>query len=305
MNWFKRISMGLDPNAWDMHGTQHRLVNDLPIVDTPFGIIPQKTRSLEDLEKDYKGVHTTQSIQMAAIYANDIATPQDPPVILEITTPQQWFPDIDVSHHFLNYSDWLGYLPYNVKEKLEEEGVKEEVIEDIMDDFERIDLEPEEPDIYDDAGDIIFRQNQRKFPSAVIEYYDSQYEDRSVWAFYNTFILPLVYNQGYMDANLDAWLINQMRFMNEIPDEQVVAIYTFPIFSSEISHEESEIDERGRPKWDYEELTYGIPEMREVWRRPKQYLLFPEAFDIFYHGTTRNRALQALPSLSGVLQNIK
>jgi hypothetical protein len=306
MNWYKKISMGLDPNAWQMHDSTHRLSRDQPLVRTPFGTIIQKQRSKEELEKDYAGVHASQSAEMAAVYANGMATPEDPPVVLEIITSQKWEPDIDAQNLYMDYSGWIGYLPYSVEEKLKEEGINEDVIRDIMDDFDNIDTYDENDNANADASDIIFQNNQKKYPSAIIEYYDSQYGDKAEWAFYNTFILPLVYAEGNIDANLDAWMVNQMRFMQEIPDEQVVAIYTFDLFSTEMSqnYEEEERDESGRLKFDYEDLMSGSPRLEQVWAMPKQEALFPGVFDTFYHGTTKTRALKALPSLSNVLQRL-
>ena len=320
MNWYKKIA-ALEPGAWDWYGTEqtHRIVQDKPYVNSPFGggLIYQKTRPKEELESDYYGVHVTQDPKLAAIYANNFAITEDPPVVIEINNTQKWEIDIDAIKDMLDantiQSEWIdSNLDYSVRDEMRRtpKDKKIEVINSIMNDISDLDFGyDEDQNEWEDVADIISRNAKRRFPSAFIEYWRHFYGENAPKAFHNYFILPMYFNKGKLDNRWQGWIINQMRFMEAVPESQITAIYTLEPFSLELSKEynesdEEKTDENNKKMYGYEDLDYGSPHLTEIWRR-QQNQLFPQVFDIYYHGTTLSRAKAALPELISVLNKIK
>ena len=325
MNWYKiNIKIAaLEPGAWDWHGDEktHRIVQDKPYVNSPFGggLIYQKPRPKEELESDYFGVHVTQDPKLAAVYANNFATPEDPPVVIEINNTQKWEIDIDAIKDMLEIetikSEWIdSNLDYSIRDEIRKtpKENKIEVINSIMNDISDLDIGyNDDYNEWEDIADIVSRNAQRKFPSAFIEYWRHFYGDNAPKAFYNYFILPMYFNKSKLDDKWKGWFINQMRFMEPVPESQVTAIYTLEQFSLELSkgynddNEEQDDEEQGNKKmYGYEDLDYGAPYLTEIWRRQENQL-FPQVFDVYYHGTTLSRAKAALPELISVLNKIK
>ena len=317
MNWYSKIA-ALEPGAWDWHTQTHKIVQDKPYVNSPFGgLIYQKPRPKQELESDYFGVHVTQDPKLAAVYANNFATPEDPPVVVEISNTQKWEIDIDAVKNMFDAetvkSEWLDRnLDYNIRNIISKtpKNKKIDVIEQIMDDIADLDTggDYEDYDSWEDVADVISRNAQRKFPSAFIEYWRHFYGDNAPKAFYNYFILPMYFNKGKLDNRYQGWFINQMRFMEPVQESQVTAIYTFEPFSLELSREYKEdkeqVDENNKKMYGYEDLDYGSPHLTKIWERQQNQLL-PQVFDVFYHGTTLSRARAALPELMSVLNKIK
>jgi len=317
MNWYKKAQ--LDPNAWEFHDNTHRLREDLPFVTVPYGgpgtmaRMPQERKPREQLEERYYGVHVSQSPEVAAIYANGISNKQDPPIILEITTSKGWENDIDAQKSFaLTFVEELSdptltFLDYNIPQKIKEEGLSKDTILDIMIDISNLDYYDEDDSSGDfSISDIILRNKKRQAYSSIVDYFENYYGDKQEEMFYKKFILPIFYKQGELDDRLRGWIINQMRIMDVIPQEEITAIYTFEPYSEKINMhgEEPDADEEGRIIYNYEDLDYGAPKMIEIWRN-KNPQLIPQVFDTFYHGTNLNRAKQAYPQMSGILEKAK
>lgn len=316
-NWYVKIAFPLSPDAWDKHENTHRLRKDLPAVNTMFGRIPQKLRPQEELEKDYRGVHVTKDINIAAVYANGIASIDDPPVVLEIATNQRYEHDIDAIEDGLDFgiiAGWIeDYLDYDIVEKIKEDlgnGIDlYEIIEEIMQDISNIEIYNDSMSESFDFSDQLYQSGRNINPSALIEYFEDYYRhENSTKAFYEKFILPMYYGEGSPDMNIIAYMINQMRFMNDVPDTEIVSIYTFDKYKEgEIGdaymEDYEEYNEEGEYVPTIEDLDYGL-NVKKVWQNPQLELL-PEYFDIYYHGTTVSRAKMALPGLSRILDNIK
>ncbi len=318
MNWYKKTQ--LDPEAWDIHDDIHRLREDLPFVTVPYGgpgaraRIPQERKPREQLEERYYGVHVSQSPEIAAIYANGISSKENPPIVFEITTSKGWENDIDAQKSFaLTFleelaSETLNYLDYDVSQKIKEEGLSESTIQDIMVDISNIDYYDEGDTSGDfSVSDIILRNQQRISFSSIIDYFENHYGNNQEKMFYKKFILPVFYHQGGIDDKLRGWVVNQMRIMNAIPQEEITAIYTFKPFSEEINtdwEDKREVDEKGKVMYDYEDIDYGVPKMIKIWenKNPK---LIPKVFDAYYHGTNLDRAKQAYPQMSTILEKVR
>ena len=321
MNWYNLSKKSaLEPDAWQWHENTHRLLRDMPTVKTPFGTIPQKVKPQQDLAQDYQGVHATQDIQLAAVYANSLATPEDPPVIIEITNTQAWENDIDAINDALDsgiiFDDWFGHLDYDIQDAIKNRGRRdiEDVVSDIMDDIANIDLTGYDDDDWDGSqgvSDVISSNAKRKWPSSFMEYWQHYYGDKAVLAFYHYFLEPILEGSNEVDTRYKGWMVNQMRFMNPVPEEQISAIYTFQPFEDEInddwkedSDEENEEEDNYKQKLTYEDLDYGGISPTKVWQNTTTSHLFPEAFDTYYHGTSLSRAMVSLPGLQNILRRI-
>jgi hypothetical protein len=126
MNWYNRskFAMPLDPGAWSRHEKTHRLLKDMPTIKTPMGTFRNQVSPQHELERRYHGVHATvDSLQLAALYANNISSPQDPPVVVQFSAHQQ--PELDVDSEFDSFGGLMeavqddeeareiGTQPYN------------------------------------------------------------------------------------------------------------------------------------------------------------------------------------------------
>jgi hypothetical protein len=320
MNWYKITKLSaLDPEAWQLYDqTSHRLD-----VDKPFTVIPrigptgklenfklpQPQKSQQELGERYKGVHATKSKEIAALYANNFATKEDPPVILEFATYQHFYTDIDadLSHNMDNVIESIKYDLKDVWKKWVSrirKGFSRLSVRRMMNEIKDLDNYMDQGEQPEDLYEVISQQNQSLNPSEIVNYFDYYYESKAEQEFYNKFLLPVFLEQGYLDPNIQSWLINQMRFMEPIPESQIVGIYTFELFAHDFSdvdyEEQSDYDESGRmimSRFD----DYDIP-FTTIWQ-DKQMGLIP--LETYYHGTTLSRAKAALPQLANVLEGVR
>lgn len=327
--------MPLDPDAYAYEGSPHRLLQHQVIVNTPYGRIPQPqdAKNIEDL---YRGVHATQSFDLAAVYANNRATAQDPPVVIEFTTQQRFQPDVDA----------LNYEMEGITERIKEiEGLEAAIkrwettkkpnwryLKSVFKEVESMSYDDnfESPEEIDwDASDYIADRAKRLLPADVAEFFKTHYPEddekqkmfkfyvpRYLRAFYEQYLRPLFLG-GEWDNRLLSFMQNSMRFMDPINEEEILAIHQVERFNPtpynpweppDSEDEEEPEDEEG-PWYDRrdEEGREMIPDdslydstwsptSSILWESPKR----PTNKDpVYYHGTSLSRAKQAL---SGVLE---
>ncbi|MFA5600056.1 MAG: hypothetical protein WDA06_05605 [Phenylobacterium sp.] len=304
MNWY-RLS-ALDPNAWNWHSKTHRLPSDRNVINTPYGRIIQKVRNNDELQKDYAGVHTTHDINLAAIYANNLSSEKDPPVIIEISTTKAWYPDIDAINSTAVDAEILKEMlsSLDIKNRILKSNNISETIKDIMQDISDLDnvFDDYSGDSVDSVPELIINQSQRNNPSSIVDFFNHYYGSYKIKAFYNNFIMPLYFNSGEIDKNLSSWIVNQMRFLDPIPESEVIGIHTFRPFNEEFNINE-EYEEDGyeedktyqKDKLDYGDVIYGL-DIKTVWKSNYEPLI-NDVFDTVFHGTTLSRAKQAFPYL--------
>jgi len=339
-NWLQKISMPLDPGAWSYEESPHRLQQHQPFVIMPgFGTggytykIPQPQDPTK-LEKDYYGVHVTQNFNLASIYANNRATKDDPPVVIELATDKQWEPDVDA----IKTLDITNYADEKIKEI---EGLEEQIqkfqasgqvdweyitevfseVEDMQDIDDYYGWENEEL-LTETVSEELAKNVKKIAPNIVADFFlsfygtaDSKqlkfefYIPEYLRAFYYYYLVPLFYG-GAHDNRLDAYFIDQMRFMEAIEDEEIIAVYQTEWWKDEIydpyrgfqeeEPEPEEQDEEGRTLLDLEEVMYFSPSSKAIWESPytEQIKRNPQV-QTYYHGTSLSRAKKALPNLLG------
>lgn len=312
----RKTASPLSPDSWQMHENTHRLPSDHHSITTPYGRFHQQSRPQDQLKNDYEGVHTTQDLQLAAVYANSAASAdEDIPVIIQITTSKGWENDIDANNamgaEFYGIIDSLQDL--NIQQRMKGKFNLENVIE-LMEEIQNIDYFTE-GEASDDPDELIAREARNNHPRVVVDFFDYYYGDKAPIAFYNKFVLPVYFKRGQIDNRIGAFLMSQMRFMQEIQDEEITAIYTFQKYDSnnlksdfmdDEDEEQEDNDEEETPKLrqlSYENIINGWLDINKVWEKPHSPLI-PEVYDTYYHGTTLNRAKQALPEMVNILSRI-
>jgi len=305
MNWYKKISQ-LDPSAWKKHEHTHRLLKDMPVVKTPFGKIHQEVRPEEDLEKDYFGVHSTPSMDLASIYANNLGSFDNPPIIFEISTTQKW--DIDVDAIMDGFDEVVAIDgEMDIVERIENaENINDEV-GDIMDEISNMEIYDADYESDNDFSDAISEKAGYKHPRVIVDYFLKYYSD-PVQGFYQKFILPLWFGKGDLDDTYKAYFVGQQRFTKPVTFQEITAIYTVYPYEYEFRHgysedEKENYNEEGKYMPDYEDVDYGL-ETVLLWQNP-QAQLFPNIFEVTYHGTNAERAKQAFPQLSKQIDSAK
>lgn len=313
MSWYKRIhiadDMPLDPDAWQYYNPDqsHRLEKDKPLVRSPFGnrmvYQPQKQ---EDIESKYRGVHGTQDFDLACMYANNFASPQDHPVVLQFTTHQQIHKDIDANtkdydnlYEIIsenNNANRVASLPFNKRQ-----------VENLMEELSNYDNMNYENEEIRNIDENIFQTAQNDHPNAIISYFRDQYKDRAAFFFYRDFLVPLI-NQGIVkDERWKTYVINQVRFHESVSDDQIIAVYQITPWKDlsntrggyNIEDENKEFP--GYEVADIHEDFEFSPTRKQVWRTNNPYLF---EFPSYYHGTTASRAKTALPTLARVFDSM-
>jgi lysozyme family protein len=319
--------MALEPGAYQTDPTPHRLMTHLPSVPSPWGgmriLQPQDPKELEEL---YAGVHASTSSNIAAIYANNRGTKNDPPVVIEFATTQQWEPDVDAMNHYIDYiHEKILEIP-ELRETVEEfeknNTVDWEYINDV---FEEIESDTEWPDFdresSDDINEHLQENAQRGTLADLAEFFKMFYAEegdpkqqtfdfhvpRYLVGFYEWYLVPLVTGQGTMDARIDAWFMNQMRFMEPITEDEILAIYEVTRYNSELyepwnpdtgEEDYRETDDEGRQLISLQDIDYWEPTLSTIWESPNADAIRKKSIPIYYHGTSFSRAQKAL---SGIL----
>lgn len=319
-------AMPLDPNAYATEPTPHRLLTHMDSAPSPWGGVripqPQDPKEIEQL---YAGVHASQSIALAAVYANNRATPDDPGVVIEFATGKQWEPDVDAMNHYIDY----------IHEKVEEiDGLREAItkfeeigdidwqyVEEVFDEIESDDEWPElEREWSEDVNDHLQWQSERGTLSSLADFFKTYYKDdesqrkfdfeppRYIKGFYEWYLVPL-FTGGQMDARIDGWFKNQMRFMESIGEEEILAIYKVERYNPELydpwdadsgAEEYRETDDEGRQLIPKDEVDYWEPSLSTLWEAPNAQTVRAKNIPVYYHGTSLSRAKQALEGILDV-----
>jgi hypothetical protein len=311
MNWYNRskFAMPLDPGAWSRHEKTHRLLKDMPTIKTPMGTFRNQVSPQHELERRYHGVHATvDSLQLAALYANNISSPQDPPVVVQFSAHQQ--PELDVDSEF----DSFGGLMEAVQddEEAREIGTQpynREDVEALMRNIELMYVYGGDEEIIEDVNELIARQARTDHPSAITRYFRDQYREQAPFFFYRDFLMPLFQKRGNMDDRWMGYVINQVRFHDPIHDEQVIAIYVITPWKDRSNDREFDPNEtEGTDPEGYENVSlhgnWGYdfePSYELAWSASNPYLF---EMPSFYHGTSTSRAMQALPQFGSIFRQI-
>jgi len=317
--WLQKMAkvkpMPLSPDAYSSDTQPHRLQRHQETTPMPWGMgrirQPQNADQIKDL---YSGVHASEDFDLAAVYANNKATAGDPPVVIEFATQQRWRNDVDASHVMIDdINDRVMEIDglAEAMQQYEETGeIDEEFISDTFEDIEN--------QQYDDMfGDNDYGQDydltdelssraRRIHPSQLAEYYNKYYSENPARAFFRNYLVPLFKREG-IEANIFGFMVNQMRFMEPIEDEQIVAVYRVDRFNPEIfdpmkhdfeNDEQPELDEEGRQWVGMDEAYYFSPQSgaQLIYESPIAEDLRTNG-NIFFHGTTLARAKKALTTL--------
>ena len=315
-NGIRRASISIravpiDPQAWKSDPSPHRLLRHQDSIMSPFGgqKITQK-QDINTLQYLYFGVHTTDDKKLAMTYANDGASPTDPPVVFELETGgMKPHADVDamefVSTINTMYSDAVKNFDEMLKSKIEmyDELQKSLPSGDFSDKFVeevRRELENQAESGYfdetpSDVSGLISDQARRNNLTALSDFYvdDKKFMEA----------LSDILQRGQVAQEFAAYVTNQYRYLEEIPDVRIIAAYTFKQFDFGELHADYEPDEGGEKedetkpvKITYDDIDYNqifqSVEFKEIWRNPNPIHL--ENSRTQYHGTTMSRAKQIL-----------
>jgi hypothetical protein len=301
-----KVTKALDPRAWENELNPARLRQHQDIAWTPYGKVHQR-QNQKELEEKYSGVHFAFTPELAALYAENKATKDDPPVLIEIY--KQDLPmkaDVDAEA-----DESLKY--YLIDKKTELQNILNLNIED----KEKIDLifndlEDDNMGWQTDGTDLI--QEHQTIPPVAISNYLRENQDR---------ILQIVQSliAGNIPEDLKIAVIGQFRVMHPIISGRVKAIYLIPFVKIdedmgkdpwEMSDEEIEeegwqkndkgeiVDEDGRLIISAESIMYhSWLNMNKIYEDKQMNLPGMEIDDsnTVWHGTTLGRAKQAFPDL--------
>jgi hypothetical protein len=299
----------LDPQSWKSDPNPHRLSRHQDYIMNPFGgnKIPQK-QDMGALKEMYSGVHTTDDKKLAMIYANDRANQSDPPVVLEIETGGlKPHADVDAVAFMpvitTMYNDAVQHFDDMLKSKIEmySDLQKSSAPGNFLDSFVneiRKELENNtgnfDNETPSDVSGIISEQAKRADLNALSDFYP---DDKKFMK-----ALQDILKNGKVEQGFAAYVTNQYRYLEEIPDVRIMAAYTFkPFDSGDIRSDYEEESDKEQNESDpvkitYEDIDYGwlmnSVGFKEMWRNPHPIHL--KNSRIQYHGTTMSRAKQIL-----------
>jgi hypothetical protein len=229
--------------------------------------------------------------------------------------------DGETNNYKLNDDDFYEHcknkLDYNIKDELSK-GVTKKKLKAIMTDLENLDMwDYDQENNVDDVAEYIALNSRNNHPRAITSYFRTAYPGNEEKAFYEKFLLPFLYNKGAADLKFISYIVNQMRFTQDIPESEIYAIYVIERFSSEIkpyNEEDDDIDEENEDgddqedtlvNYDYDDLENSSIKYnsKKIWQN-MQLQLLPNVFETYYHGTTLSRAKQALPELSNIMNKV-
>lgn len=310
MSWYSKTkqAMALDPNLWRTDPDPHRLPEHRDVQRTPYGNFRQP-QEIEKLEFWYSGVHFTDSLELAAAYAQGKSSQEDPPVVIEVyrdtLTP---IPDVDA----VNFSDSVHvalsegeFSEILDNEELDSGEKFSQILNKLQKNLEYSDGNNED----EDPADFVAGEARDTAESAVMSYLQniSDY-DQAI----NEFRAML---NGHIPDKILISMANQFRVMTAIESDQVHAIHQIPRVNlddfknlyqlEEMDEEELEdegvtkigkdfFDDDGRLLLDYEFLEYGSwVKKTPLYQDKKQ----TSESDLTYHGTSLSRAKSAYPEL--------
>jgi len=308
MNWYRK-SMALEPGTYKTDPNPHRQQRHQEKLKTPMGLIYQK-QNPDQIDSDYGGVHLTDSIEMAGVYANNKSTIDDPPVIIELYKEGlQGIPDIDAKSESVTFSDFMMENKVTFESVVNDDTLtSQEKVEDIVEMLEQC-IDFSDGSEVEDPVDSISAQSVNTTERALLYYLQSFSDpDQSLLALHSLI-------NGEIPDKILIFLVNQFRVMSPIGSEKVHSIYKMERVNLEefrdwehlnmMDEEELEdagitkvgdqfLDDEGRHFVGYEDTDYGHWLVTElIYQDPTQNV----SSDYTYHGTTLSRAKSAYPEL--------
>jgi hypothetical protein len=301
MSWYKE-ARALDPGMWQQDTAPHRRMEDHPTAWTPYGHVVQNQDQNRLLEL-YFGVHLTDSIEYAAVYANSKSSNNDPPVIIEIDEEGlEQLPDVDVAANtaFEDYvsnssEEWRRVL--NSEISVDEKA--ETLVSSIFDDAQF--WEDDGSGYGSDVAEYVRAMHEGIPPSILSDVLSGKTSEQVVG------IISDFFNNG-IPLSYSIAVVRQFRVNTEVGSDRVVAIYQIDRFSDDFkdyNDEDADFDEEDEedsdfepetdnspPKISREDLDYSWPELKEIYHSS-----VPHSGSVVYHGTSYARAKQAFPDL--------
>lgn len=305
MNWYKK-SRALEPGAWRGDPDPHRLPRHQDFAKLPWGSIRQR-QDPNVIEKYYHGIHLTDSLELAAIYANGKSNQEDPPVVIELyKRGLKELPDADAMETANDVRDVIQYSELKnilLSESSVEE--KEEQIQNLFDDpyFE------EQNDTMD-LSDIITQKERGSIVIVLRDYLQS---------FSGEELIRIAQDllNGNIPSKILISIVNQFRVIKPIGDKKVHAIYQtnrvnleedfnrdqYEDMTDEELAEEN-ITRKGDEYFDDDgRLLISIESAEYGWWIEKK-IIYQDSrpskdTEYTYHGTSLSRAKNAFPKLLG------
>lgn len=323
MNWYNkiRIAMPLSPDAYNMHEDTHMMGSDHPYVAHPFGFgmmkNPNQLTPEQEREK-YKGVHATiTSPEMAAAYANNVGSIQDPPVVIEFETDQienidadgmSFIGDADeIFKNAIEDSESLNQLREWIEDNPDQRP-PDELIDEAFEDLDFYSSEFTDDEPTRDYNEYVFQSNRSRQPKIIQNYFFSMFPNNPAEAFYERLAKPYFSGEGQPDFGYASHAVNQTRFFGEIGSDSVTGVFFVEPYDEESwgEYDESkgQYNEQGKMRVTSPEFT---PSIDRVWTRPVNH---QQRFDWYqtpkyYHGTSISRARQSLPELEQAFQAVE
>ncbi len=298
-NWYQtyKYSMALEPGAWRNEETPARLQEDQNVKWTPYGKVVQK-HNIDDLQEKYDGIHLTDSILLASVYANYKSSKNDPPVIVSIyanTLTKQI--DVDGERKKSEIQEYINYNKNSWTELLDDmDSLMEELQNDC--DFDNNDTDST------DMRDILQSQETQSIPCSIVSDMETL-----------TFQEQQNYIQRLIDGNISDTLIikhvNQYRVKETINLNQIHQISTCDRFSTDMNHDFENmtrqelknngikkingqfVNENGEKILSIEDLNYDFLNLKTIYSNPQS-----QKESLTYHGTSLSRIKKAFPELN-------
>lgn len=310
MSWYKK-SMALDPDAWQYEENPARLQKDLDEVKLPWGTKIKQPQNITDIKNKYRGVHLTNSDNIAAIYANGKATKDDPPVLIEID-PIELKRHLDVDAQ-VDYA-LEGYIDGRKREWVEllQDNDPEVISETFRDNLDSDSSYWESSGDIQDMDDIIAEQDRPIPPQVIANYIGDKNDVQTV-----QILRDLV--SGKIPPELHMSIVNQFRVLNPITLDRIKGIYQIPFvnmseeynrdYLDDLSPEELEkkgitkgedeyYDKEGRMLLSYEDIDYnGWLSFTPIYQNQQTYFEGMSSEESVWHGTTLSRVKMAFPEL--------
>ena len=302
--------MSLDPNAWEYEQNPARLQKDLDRVKMPWGTTIPQPQDPTDLENKYKGVHLTNSDEIAAMYANGKATRDDPPVIVEID-PIELKKQLDVDASFDYALDgYIGGRKSDWQKLLQEEDpevISETFRENLDSDLNFADWGDE----IQDPADIIMNKERACPPSLILDYIGDKNDEQTV-----QILRDIVSDNIPIEMHMSS--VNQFKVLDPIHLDRIKGIYQVPfvnlskegdleyldtLTAEQLAEEgvtkvgDEYLDEEGRQMLGYDEMNYGWISYTPLYENKQAYFEGMSSQESVWHGTTLSRVRQAFPEL--------
>lgn len=297
-----KIVAPLDPNAWENEPNPARWRQHMDNVPTPYGTIHQK-QNPKEIENMYHGVHLTSNENLAALYALNKSSEEDPPVIVEIDPI--WHnkkKDVDAN---IEYNKITAYI----------DGIKDGLLKILKGGGRLINQKEKILDFLDNQASFYTMENEGTTVVDIIQHAEEAYppmviynhlKDLSPQRFIKEVNLLL---KGKLSDDLLIKSVQQYRISEGVPSERVKAIYKLQYIDPNMDvneqyydedEEDEEDEEEDRYMPDYDDIYNGSWSTREtLYKNNQQYLEGFSSDESVWHGTSLSRAKQAFPDLIG------